>query len=132
MGVTNAKVARQRLQKRRTENEMNAMNKNNLIYKPAVEAGQHHDCHDEVTRALPPTLGKMIRTKFASLWERRPHLLHLAITEAAALAERTEYPQLFLPALALEKVEAAAAWHSRQQRTQLSQVSFWIRHTRFN
>ena len=111
---------------------MNAMNTNNSIYRPAAEASQHHDCHDEVIRALPPRLGALIRTKFASLWERRPHLLHLAITEAAALAERTGYPQLFLPALALEKVEAAAAWHSRQRDKQLNRISFWIRHTRFN
>ena len=108
------------------------MKTNNSIYRPVAENNQAHDCHDEVTRALPPSLGEMIRTKFASLWERRPHLLHLAITEAAALAERTGYPQLFLPALALEKVEAAAAWHSRQQTTQLSQTSVWIRHARFN
>ena len=108
------------------------MKTNNSIYPTVAENNQPHDCHDAVTRALPPRLGKMIRTKFASLWERRPHLLHLAITEAAALAERTGYPQLFLPALALEKVEAAAAWHRRQQTTQLGQTSFWIRHTRFN
>jgi len=108
------------------------MKTNNSIFQSVAEGNTNHDCHDEVTRTLPPNLGETIRTKFASLWERRPHLLHLAITEAAALAERTGYPQLFLPALALEKVEAAAAWHSRQQSTQLSQTSFWIRHTRFN
>ena len=131
MGVTNAKVARQRWQKRRTK-EMNAMKTNKSLYRSAAEVSHQHDCHDEVTRALPPSLGEMIRTKFASLWERRPHLLHLAITEAAALAARTDYPQLFLPALALEKVEAAAAWHSRQQDTLLNRTSFWTRHTRFN
>lgn len=91
-----------------------------------------HDCHDAVTRLLPPNLRNTIPTKFAALWDRRPHLLHLAVTEAAALAERTGFPQLFLPVLALEKAEAAAAWHSRQQATRLSHTGFWIRHTRFN
>jgi len=108
------------------------MKMNKLNFGLTTESHQPHDCHDEVTRVLPPNLRDAIRTKFASLWERRPHLLHLAVTEANALAERTGYPQLFLPALALEKVEAAAAWHSRQRSTQLSQTSFWIRHTQFN
>jgi len=108
------------------------MKTNNSIYQSHAPISRPHDCHDEVTRALPANLRETIRTKFSALWERRPHLLHLAVTEAAALAERTGYPQLFLPALALEKVEAAAAWHSRQQSTQLGQTSFWIRHSRFN
>ena len=130
MTVMNAKGSRQptRNETERTNN----MKTNNSIYPTVGKNNQPHDCHDEVTRALPPRLGEMIRTRFASLWEWRPHLLHLAITEAAALAERTGYPHLFLPALAMEKVEAAAAWHSRQQATQLSRTSFWIRHTRFN
>ena len=102
------------------------------IYAKIADYGQSHNCHDEVTRALPPSLGELIRSKFSGVWKRRPHLLHLAITEAAALAEHTGYPQLFLPALALEKVEAVARWHSRQQATQLNQTSFWLRHTRFN
>ena len=59
------------------------MKTKNSIYRSVVESTQAHDCHDEVTRALPPSLGELIRTQFAPLWERRPHLLHLAITEAA-------------------------------------------------
>lgn len=93
------------------------MKTRNTIYGLQTEGGYHHDCQDEVARVLPPRVRELIRMKFASLWERRPHLLHLAITEAAALAERTGFPQLFLPALALEKVEAAAAWHLRQRKT---------------
>jgi len=107
------------------------MKTNYSIYRQ-VETGPQHDCQDEVAHLLPPALHELIRTKFALLWGRRPHLLHLAITEAAALAARTDYPHLFLPALALEKVEAAAAWHSRQQDTLLTRTSFWTRHTRFN
>ena len=108
------------------------MKTNNSIYQTVTEGDHTHDCHDEVTRVLPPRVGEMIRTRFTSLWERRPHLLHLAITEATALAGGTGYPQLFLPALALEKVEAAAAWHRRQQATQLGQTRFWVRHARFH
>ena len=93
------------------------------LYQTVAASGRH-DCHNEVARLLPPRLRDAIRTKFAALWERRPHLLHLAITEATALAERTGFPQLFLPALALEKVEAAAAWHSRQRSTFLKHAGF--------
>ena len=102
---------------------MNFMKRNHRLYQTVAAAG-HHDCHDEVARVLPPKLRDAIRTKFAALWERRPHLLHLAVTEAAALAERTGFPQLFLPALALEKAEAAAAWHLRQQHTFLEHAGF--------
>lgn len=128
----NAMDARQRWQKKRIEKEMNNMKPINPDAASRIEKPQSHDCHDEVVRVLPASLGQLIRTQFTSLWERRPHLLHLAITEASALAEHTGYPQLFLPALALEKVEAAAAWHRRQQTTQLNQTTFWIRHARFN
>jgi len=105
---------------------LNAMKTNYSIYGQAIENGPQHDCQDEVAHLLPPALRELIRTRFASLWERRPHLLHLAITEAAALAERTGFPQLFLPALALEKAEAASAWHLRQQHTLLSHTGFRI------
>jgi hypothetical protein len=99
------------------------MKSNFRLYQSVAQA-DHHDCHDDVARVLPPKLREIIRTKFAALWERRPHLLHLAITEAVALAERTGFPQLFLPALALEKAEAAAAWHLRQQHTLLGNAGY--------
>ena len=35
--------------------------------------------------------------------------------EAEALAWQTGYPHLFFPALATEKVQAAAGWNARQQ-----------------
>lgn len=103
---------------------MNDMKTRNTIYRLRADSGYRHDCQDEVARVLPPRLRELIRTKFASLWERRPHLLHLAITEAVALSERTGFPQLFLPVLALEKVEAAAAWHLRQRNSLISRGEF--------
>ena len=42
-------------------------------------------------------------------------LFRLALGEAEALAWQTEYPHLFFPALATEKVQAVAAWSARQQ-----------------
>ena len=42
-------------------------------------------------------------------------LFRQALVEAEALAWQTEYPQLVFPELAMEKVQAVAAWHHRQQ-----------------
>jgi len=42
-------------------------------------------------------------------------MFRLALGEAEALAWQTEYPHLVFPALATEKVQAAAAWTTRQQ-----------------
>lgn len=111
---------------------MKVMKTNNWIYGLQIEGGYHHDCQKEVARMLPPRLREVVEMKFASLWERRPHLLHLAITEAAALAERTGFPQLFLPALALEKAEAASAWHLRQRNTFLTRAGFRAGRARTN
>jgi hypothetical protein len=43
-------------------------------------------------------------------------LLRLAVNEAEALASQTLCPHLVLPALALEKVQAVAAWEKRQRQ----------------
>ena len=43
------------------------------------------------------------------------HLLELALNEAEALAMQTGFPQLLFPTLAIEKAQALAAWHRRQQ-----------------
>lgn len=42
-------------------------------------------------------------------------LLRLALNEAEALAWETDYPHLLFPMLAVEKAQAAVAWHQRQQ-----------------
>ena len=51
---------------------------------------------------------------FAAL-KTREHLLRLALNEAEAAAWQTNYPHLFFPALAAEKVQAVANWNARQQ-----------------
>ena len=43
-------------------------------------------------------------------------LFKLALNEAEALAWQTEYPHLVFPALAVEKVQAVAAWESHVQQ----------------
>jgi hypothetical protein len=46
----------------------------------------------------------------------RDHLLRLALNEAEALASQTLCPHLVFPALAVEKVQAVAAWERRQRQ----------------
>ncbi len=42
-------------------------------------------------------------------------LVRLALNEAEAAAWQTKYPHLFFPTLAVEKVEAVAAWNVHQR-----------------
>jgi hypothetical protein len=42
-------------------------------------------------------------------------LFKLALNEAEALAWQTEYPHLFFPVLATEKIRAAGEWNTRQE-----------------
>jgi hypothetical protein len=57
----------------------------------------------------------LIEEEFPSLRNLQPHVLELALNEAAALAWQTGFPYLFFPVLAMEKACAVAAWHLRQQ-----------------
>ena len=57
----------------------------------------------------------LIEEEFPSLRNLQPHVLELALNEAAALAWQTGFPCLFFPLLAMEKASAVAAWHLRQQ-----------------
>jgi len=43
-----------------------------------------------------------------------PRTVQLAVNEADSLAATTQFPALFLPALAEEKVRTALAWQARQ------------------
>jgi hypothetical protein len=60
-----------------------------------------------------------VKTKIANDFQETLELsgqsLQLALNEAEALAWQTAYPHLLFPALALEKVQAAAAWQTRQR-----------------
>ena len=47
--------------------------------------------------------------------QEHARVVRLALNEAEALAWQTNHPQLFFPALAAEKAEAAVKWHRRQR-----------------
>jgi len=52
------------------------------------------------------------------------HMVELAVNEAEALAWQTDFPQLFFPALAVEKASAVAAWNARQQALRRERTAF--------
>lgn len=54
--------------------------------------------------------------EFRETFAANGQLLNHVINEADALAWQTEYPQLFFPTLAQEKVQAAANWKARQEQ----------------
>jgi hypothetical protein len=54
----------------------------------------------------------------------RPKFLRQAVNEAVALAADTEFPSLFLPVLAEEKVFLASQWEMKQR---VIQERSWLR-----
>jgi len=56
----------------------------------------------------------MIVKEFNETLDAHGNLFRLALNEAEALAAQTEYPHLVYPALAVERVQAVAAWRRRQ------------------
>jgi hypothetical protein len=59
-----------------------------------------------------------LMAEFADAFEAKDTLLNHALNQADALAWQTAYPHLVFPVLAVERVEAAARWHQRQQFVQ--------------
>jgi hypothetical protein len=67
---------------------------------------------------------KRIAAEFREVVESHQNLFQLALNEAEALAWQTEYPQLVFPALAVEKIQAVAAWQTRQQSVHQPRLVF--------
>jgi hypothetical protein len=57
----------------------------------------------------------MIVNDFHETLDTHGNLFRLALNEAEALAWQTDYPHLFYPTLAMERVQAVIAWRRRQQ-----------------
>jgi hypothetical protein len=56
--------------------------------------------------------------------ETKQKSFQLALNEAEALAWQTEFPQLFFPDLAVEKIQAVARRQTRQQFVHQPQLAF--------
>ena len=61
--------------------------------------------------ALKAALTRRLKSEYAGVATR---MVYQAVNEACAAASQTLEPLLFLPALAEEKVQEAAAWTKRQ------------------
>jgi len=61
---------------------------------------------------LKAALVRSLSAEYANVESR---LVYQAVNEADALASLTETPLLFLPSLAVEKVQKAAAWSAHQR-----------------
>jgi|SRR5277367_1431824 len=59
-----------------------------------------------------------ITNEFQETLELQGQLVQLALNEAEAIARQTAYPHLLFPSLAVEKVQAVAAWQARQRLMQ--------------
>jgi hypothetical protein len=58
---------------------------------------------------------RRIAAEFREIVESNQKAFQLALNEAEALAWQTEFPQLFFPTLAMEKVQAVATRRTRRQ-----------------
>ncbi len=78
-----------------------------------VEAGYLGACRKLIAQLKK--VRETIAASYRGLVGSNQHLLELALNEAEALAWQSEFPQLFFPTLAEEKVQALGAWHERQK-----------------
>ena len=60
-------------------------------------------------------------SQFRKAFTGNQRMLRLVLSEAEALAFRTQYPHLVFPSLALEKIERAVAGQRRQQQLRSEQ-----------
>ena len=67
----------------------------------------------EMVRRLKESLTAELATRFAGILP--PEIVRQVVNEADALAASTEFPTLFLPTLAEEKVLLASRWQSKQR-----------------
>jgi hypothetical protein len=80
-------------------------------------------CRDASTN--PPTIsdGRRRVSRGLPAWPpEQDHLVRLALNEAEALAWQTGFPRLFLPNLAMEKVDGILSWLRRQQLIQRKRI----------
>jgi len=85
----------------------------NLTAEPTVANRCLQSCK-KLLAGIRQTRNRIIN-EFHETYEAHEQLVQLALNEAEAVARQTAYPQLFFPALAVEKVQAVAVWQARQR-----------------
>jgi len=86
------------------------------LIAPAYRAFAHRclaSCHKLLAQIEKAK--ESILAEFRETVQANEQLLHLAVTEAEALAWETAYPHLVFPMLAMEKAQAVEAWDTRQR-----------------
>jgi hypothetical protein len=94
--------------KQRNDGQANANWKNNF---GKACRGCYQKVLAQVNHAKDAILAEARATR-----EVQEQLLRLTLNEAEALAFQTLYPQLVFPTLAVEKIQGAARWSSRQRQ----------------
>ena len=95
---------------------MNANSKENQIEsveKPNLASACLESCK-KILAQIEEAKSSIV-AEFRGRLAEHGHLLDLAMNEAEALVWETEFPHLLFPALAVEKANAVATWHTRQQ-----------------
>ena len=69
---------------------------------------------DRLSNSIAALRAKIERD-FASVLNKQPHVLQLALNEAEALALQTGFPELVFPTLAQEKAWKVAAWDKHEE-----------------
>jgi hypothetical protein len=101
---------------------MNTTNTNKTLTEQTITDRCVQSCK-ALLAGIEQTKNK-IADEFRETVASHQNLFQLALNEAEALAWQTDYPQLVFPTLAVEKVQAVAAWRARQQFVQQPRLAF--------
>jgi len=102
---------------------MNPNNTDKKLNAGETIANRCLHCYKKLLAGIEQAKNK-IAGEFLEVARLNQKSFQLAINEAEALAWQTEYPQLIFPALAVEKVQAVAAWQARQQSLRRQHLFF--------
>jgi hypothetical protein len=102
---------------------MNTINTNENLAAARTFANRCVQSCKQLLAGIEQTKNR-IANEFHETLEAHGKSFQLALNEAEALAWQTAYPHLLFPLLAVEKVQAVAAWQTRQQSLHRHQSVF--------
>jgi|ERR1700722_16435198 hypothetical protein len=102
---------------------MNTTNKNKKNNTEPSIANRCVQSCKQLLAGIEQAKNKIV-AEFRDIVELNQKSFDLALNEAEALAWQTDYPQLFFPSLALEKIQTVAARQTRRQILQKPRLAF--------
>jgi hypothetical protein len=102
---------------------MNTTNKNKKNNTEPSIANRCVQSCKQLLAGIEQAKNKIV-AEFRDIVELNQKSFDLALNEAEALAWQTDYPQLFFPSLALEKIQTLAARQMRRQIFQKPHLAF--------